>query len=47
MGSKTKENAEAMSLFVVSLDFEPAGVRRRAKCTKRSVYGHAAVQRGK
>ena len=44
MGSKTKENAKAMSLAVVSLYFEPAGVRRSVKCTKRSICGHAAVQ---
>ena len=47
MGSKTKENAKAVSFAVVSLDFEPAGVKRRTKCTKRSVHGHAAISIGK
>ena len=36
-GSKAKESAKAMSLAFLSLDFQHAGVRRRAYCTKRSV----------
>ena len=37
MGSKARENANAMNLAFVLLDFQHAGVRRRAQCTRRSV----------
>ena len=37
MGSKAREGAKAVSLAFVLLDFQHAGVRRRAKCTRRSV----------
>ena len=45
VGSKARESAEAMSLAFVLLDFQHAGVRRRAYCTRWSV--DIAVQRGK
>ena len=35
--SKAREGAKAMSLAFVLLDFQLAGVRRRAQCTRRSV----------
>ena len=37
MGSKAREGAKAMSLAFVLLDFQHAGVRRRAWCTRRSI----------
>ena len=37
MGSKARESVEAMSLAFVLLDFQHAGVRRRAQCTRWSV----------
>ena len=37
VGSKARECAKAMSLAFVLLDFQHAGVRRRAQCTRRSV----------
>ena len=37
MGSKAREGSKAMSLAFVLLDFQHAGVRRRAYCTRRSV----------
>ena len=37
MGSKAKESAKALSLAFVLLDFQYAGVRRRAECTRRRV----------
>ena len=37
MGSKAREGAKSMSLAFVLLDFQHAGVRRRAQCTRRSV----------
>ena len=37
MGSKAREAAKAKSLAFVLLDFQHAGVRRRAYCTRRSV----------
>ena len=37
MGSKAREGAKAMSLAFGLLDFQHAGVRRRAQCTRRSV----------
>ena len=37
MGSKEREGAKAMSLAFVLLDFQHAGVRRRAWCTRPSV----------
>ena len=37
MNSKAREGAEAMSLAFVLLDFQHAGVRRRAWCTRWSV----------
>ena len=37
VGSKARESAEAMSLAFVLLDFQHAGVRRRAYCTRWSV----------
>ena len=37
VGSKAKESAKVMSLAFLLLDFQHAGERRRADCTKRSV----------
>ena len=37
MGSKARESAEAMSLAFVLLDFQHAGVRRRASVNRRDV----------
>ena len=37
MGSKAREGAKAVSLAFVLLDFQHAGVRRRAYCTRRSI----------
>ena len=35
-GVKVRENANAMNLAFVLLDFQHAGVRRRPQCTRRS-----------
>ena len=37
VGSKAREGVKAMSLAFVLLDFQHAGVRRRAYCTRQSV----------
>ena len=37
MGSKAREDAKTMSLTFVLLDFQHAGARGRAQCTRRSV----------
>ena len=40
MGSKARENANAMNPAFVLLDFQHAGVRRIAQCTRRSADIH-------
>ena len=38
VGSKAREGVKAVSLAFVLLDFQHVGVRRRAQCTRRSVF---------
>ena len=46
MGSKARESAKAMTLACILLDFQHAGVRRRAYSVETECR-HVAVQRDK